>query len=188
MSKKETLLPTLVSAFAEMGYRRATTAALAKRCEVQETILYRIWADKKAMFVDAIDYVAENTLRIYREVLKSAPDATNPVGVLVNYEATHLGEFRNYRIVFSALPECNDPEVRQALQRMYHRIHVFIVEIMARSVPKSAVNIANMSWGIIGLGTIITIMNELNIMNAAEREQVFKQVAALMIDQTGSEH
>ena len=54
--KRRQLLPVVARTFAELGYRRVTTAELAKRCNVRENILYRLWPDKKAMFVAAIDY------------------------------------------------------------------------------------------------------------------------------------
>ena len=55
--RRETLLPRLARAFAELGYRRTTTAELARRCRTRETTLYRLWPDKKAMFIAAIRYV-----------------------------------------------------------------------------------------------------------------------------------
>ena len=47
--KRRELLPIVARAFADLGYRRTTTAALAGSCGVQENILYRLWPDKKAM-------------------------------------------------------------------------------------------------------------------------------------------
>ena len=43
-NKRAELLPKIAEAFGELGYRRATTAAIAARCEVQETTLYRMVA------------------------------------------------------------------------------------------------------------------------------------------------
>jgi AcrR family transcriptional regulator len=187
MAKKEELLPAITSTFAEIGYRRATTAILAQRCQVQETILYRIWADKKAMFVDAIDYVAERTLNTYRDVLAaSAGDAKAPAEALLAYESRHIGEFGNYRIIFAALPETNEPDIRDALQRMYRQLHAFIVETVARSAP--GIDAVKSAWGLIGLGTMMTISDGLGLMNRREREDVFRHVGSLMLGATESEH
>ena len=57
--KRRELLPRLARAFADLGYRRTTTAELARRCQARETTLYRLWPDKKAMFIAAIRYVYE---------------------------------------------------------------------------------------------------------------------------------
>ncbi len=56
-SRRKELMPIVTGAFSELGYRRTTTAELAKRCGVRENILYRLWPDKKAMFVASIEYV-----------------------------------------------------------------------------------------------------------------------------------
>jgi AcrR family transcriptional regulator len=58
--KRQALLPILAEAFAEVGSRKATTAELARRCGVQETILYRLWVDKRAMFLASIDRILEH--------------------------------------------------------------------------------------------------------------------------------
>ena len=180
MARKEDLLPAITATFAEIGYRRATTATLAQRCQVQETILYRIWPDKKAMFVDAIDYVAQRTLDTYREVLAAAANGSqSPAQALLDYESTHIGEFGNYRIIFAALPETNEPDIRDALQRMYHQVHALIVETVARSAP--AVDAGKSAWGLIGLGTIMTISDGLGLMNRREREEVFKHTGSLLL-------
>ena len=53
--KRNELLPIIAETFTRLGFRRTTTAELAKRCKVRENILYRLWPDKKAMFIAAID-------------------------------------------------------------------------------------------------------------------------------------
>ena len=40
--KIKELLPVVARAFAELGYRRTTTADLARRCGVRENVLYRL--------------------------------------------------------------------------------------------------------------------------------------------------
>jgi AcrR family transcriptional regulator len=188
MAKRDELLGTIVSAFAEMGYRQATTAELSRRCQVQETVLYRIWPDKKAMFVDAIDNVADNVIGIYRQILHDAGEVDNPIKVLIEYESTHIGEFRNHRIVFAALPEANDPEVRGALQRMYHRIHCFIVEQLAKSPAGTAIDVDKTAWAIMGLGTIMTIMDDLTLTSSTQRQQMFLYAGESLLSHNESKH
>ena len=42
---------------------------------------------------------------------------------MVAYEAKHQGEFGFYRVVFTALVEADDPEIRKAITGMYRRFH-----------------------------------------------------------------
>ncbi|MFO0984918.1 MAG: TetR/AcrR family transcriptional regulator [Planctomycetota bacterium] len=88
--KRRELLPILVRAFAELGFRRATTAELASRCGVQENILYRLFEDKKQMFVAAIDYVYEHSLRVWREILQGDARGSSAAQRLLDTRASTM--------------------------------------------------------------------------------------------------
>ena len=90
-ARRAELLPIVALAFAEFGYRRTTTALLAERCSVQETILYRLWPDKRAMFTAAIEFVATNSEAIWQRQLANAPKGRTAAEVVLDYEAEHLG-------------------------------------------------------------------------------------------------
>jgi AcrR family transcriptional regulator len=134
-AKRVELLPIVAKAFIELGYHRATTAELARRCKVQENILYRLWKDKKAMFIAAIDYVFRLSVRVWTEKGERGAQGFSPEAVL-DYEAEHLGELGHHRIVFSGLSETDDPEIHEALARMYRNFHAFILERLERQRPE----------------------------------------------------
>src|SRR5512145_2095824 len=93
VSRRRELIGAVAAAFAELGYRRTTTAVLAERCGVQEVALYRLWPDKRAMFVAAIEFVASHSEQVWRDVLaRDDAKATGAERVLA-HESTHLGEF-----------------------------------------------------------------------------------------------
>ena len=120
------LAPVLAKTFAELGYRRTTTAELAARCGVGENVLYRLWADKRAMFVAALEYVYELSESTWAELLESSNGAATAAERILDYEAKHHGELGLYRIVFAGLSETEDPEIAAALRRLYGRFHAFV--------------------------------------------------------------
>ena len=124
--KRKELLPIVAHAFAELGYRRATTAELAQRCAVRENILYRLWPDKKAMFIASIDYVYEQAANTWAEVLGETDDTAVAAVRLLKHEAEHHGESGLHGIIFAGLSETDEPEIREALRKMYGRFHRFI--------------------------------------------------------------
>src|SRR5262249_14663577 len=156
LGHRDRLLPVVATTFAELGYRRTTTAELARQCGVQENVLYRIWPTKKAMFVDAIGYVLDNSLAIWRKLLDEAGDDAEAAMKLLEYEAAHHGEFGLYRIVFSGLSETDDPDIRTALQRMYRQFHAFLAEILTARNAKSGrgEDGKELAWVLVGLGTV----------------------------------
>ena len=89
--RRAELVPVLARAFAELGYRRATTAALAERCGLRENQLYRLWPNKKAMFLASIDYLYEYTAEIWSRLLNEEDDIS-PAERILNWEGEHRGE------------------------------------------------------------------------------------------------
>src|SRR5437868_4048708 len=107
--KRKELMPVVARAFAEMGYRRTTTADLARRCGVRENILYRLWPDKKAMFVAAIEHVFDLSVETWGKLLEQPTKKQSAARRLLEHEASHHGELGLYRIVFAGLSETDDP-------------------------------------------------------------------------------
>jgi AcrR family transcriptional regulator len=177
------LLPVLAQAFGELGYRRTTTAELARRCGVRENILYRHWSDKSAMFVAALGYVHDLAIATWRRVLADAGNPAAAAERLLEYEARHLGEFGHYRIIFSALGDIDTPEIKQCLRRMYRSFFRFIRQalIAARQSRDREPDADRAAWAVIGLGTIATIVGELGLLSdRARRELIVRAGRALV--------
>jgi AcrR family transcriptional regulator len=192
---RKRLLPAVARAFAELGYRRATTAQLARCCRVRENVLYRAWPSKRAMFLASIDYVFQNSLQTWRALLTSAAGARADDGShddgsrgaqrVLEYESLHHGEFGLYRIVFAALNESRDPEVRAALRDMYVGFHAFLISQLcaARPVPdhrrskrSCPINLDQTAWALVGLGTVVSIARELDLLRPGRRRALMRRV------------
>ncbi len=184
--KRGALLPIVARAFAEMGYRRATTAELAKRCDVRVNILYRLWPDKKSMFIASIDYVYEQAAGVWQEVLSETGDEAGAAMRLLKHEAEHYGESGLHRIIFAGLCEADEPEIREALRKMYGRFHRFIRgQIVAHrrgvrtaGLPDETVT----AWAIVGLGNVANIGRELGLLSGRGRKKMFVEAGRLMLD------
>jgi AcrR family transcriptional regulator len=183
--KRRELLPIVARAFAELGYRRTTTAELARRCAVQENILYRLWPDKKAMFLAAIGYVYELSVAIWRKIIRQDEDGNTAAERLLAYEARHHGEFGHYRLVFAGLSEADDPDIRAALVDMYRRYQRFLVrQIDAHRVQRglaAGIDVSWLAWAIIGLGTISSIGRELGLFSENGRQRMFGAVGQRLL-------
>jgi AcrR family transcriptional regulator len=189
-TRRRELIPVISRAFAELGYRRTTTAELASRCGVRVNILYRLWSDKKAMFLASIDYVYSLSTEVWAALLGGSDG--DPRGErsaaerLLAYEARHHGEFGLYRIVFAGLNETDDPDMRKTLREMFHRFHGFIrrqIDVHrakgSRAEPPDA---ALSAWGIVGLGTVANIGRELGLITDVQRRRLIGEVGRLMLE------
>jgi len=187
--KRRELLPVLARTFAELGYRRTTTAELARRCEVQENILYRLWPDKKGMFVAAIEHVYTLSAAIWNRLLHEQGDGHTPAERLLTYEGKHHGEFGHYRIVFAGLSETDDPDVREALADMYRRYQRFIERQIhahrtgsGRTRAVGQVDALLAAWALIGLGTVTNIGRELGLLGERHRRRLFAEIGRLLLE------
>jgi AcrR family transcriptional regulator len=184
--KRRQLLPIVARTFAEMGYRRATTAELAQRCKVRENILYRVWPDKKSMFIASIDYVYEQAAGTWREVLSEADDTTDAAVRLLTYEAMHYGESGLHRIIFAGLSEIDEPDINKALRKMYGRFHRFIRSQIATHRDGGSANgfpdETTSAWAIVGLGYVANIGRELGLLTNRGRMRVFGDAGSLLLD------
>ena len=180
--RPQVLLHIIAAAFAELGYHRATTAELARRCRVRENILYRLWPSKKAMFLAAIDHVYDSSMTAWMKLL-AQPNHEFPARKLLAYEAEHHGEFKLYRIVFAGLSETDDPETRAALGRMYRHFHQFIAQRIASDIPAASGRKADLAaWGVIGLGTVSNIIRELGLLAEDDRRDLFVRLGQVLLD------
>lgn len=183
--RRKQLIPAIAATFAELGYRRTTTAALAERCAAQETILYRLWPDKRAMFTAAIDYVAEHSEAIWAGELERRSSAKTTAEAVLDYEADHLGEFGLYRILFAGLSETDDPDIKKALRRAYRSFHAFIEARIAehrRSRSSRGLPSAELAaWAMLGLGTTVNLGRELDLFPAKERAELLRSVGRYLL-------
>ena len=185
VEKRDSLLPILAEAFATVGYRKATTAELARRCGVQETILYRLWPDKKGMFLAAIDHVFERSLAIWDSLLEGGRKGTGAERIL-SHEAVHHGEFGLYRVLFTGLDEVDDDEVREHLRATYRRFQRYvrdrIVEHRSARGIEDGVDPEAAAWAILGLGTIASIGREVGLLTTAARRNLLGDVGRLLLE------
>ncbi len=176
----------VAGAFAELGYRRTTTAELARRCGVRENILYRLWPDKKAMFVASIEYVYQLFSEKWAKLLRDQSSKGSPAERLLEHESRHLGELGMYRIVFAGLSETDDPEIRMALQQMYGRFHRFIRRQLAAHrdgrTNGTAPGAELSAWAIVGLGTVANIGRELGLLTDRRQRRLIADVGKLLLE------
>ena len=184
--RRNELLPVIARAFTDLGYRRTTTAELAGRCKVQENILYRLWADKKSMFIAAIDHVYENSVHFWKRVLEETEGARSGAEEILDYESRHHGEFGLYRSLFAGLSETDDPEIQAALRRMYGRFHRFLKQQISdhrHGRPERERPEADLcAWAAVGLGTAANISNELGLLSERRRRRLIRDVGRLLIE------
>jgi len=183
--KRREFLPIVAGAFAELGYRRLTSAELAARCGVGENVLYRIWPDKPAMFLAALEWVYLASERAWERLLAEEVEGESAFLRLLAHEARHHGEHGLYRIVFAGLSETDDARVRAALQDLYGRFHGFVRRQLSAHRAAGAhgeLDAETAAWAIVGLGTVANLGRELRLVSAERRESLLWEAGRLLAE------
>lgn len=181
VERRRELTPKLALAFAQLGYRGATTVELARRCKVQEPALYRLWPDKQAMFAAAIEYVYDNSVETWKRLLEAPGRGTAAERVLA-YEAEHHGELGLYRLFFSALGESDDPAIAEALRSTYGRFVEFLAQqIAAHRGGRSSQSDSATAWAFIGLGTAANLGHELKMLSPQQRSALLSDIGSALL-------
>lgn len=183
--KRREFLPIVAGAFAELGYRRLTSAELAARCGVGENVLYRIWPDKPAMFLAALEWVYLASERVWERLLAEHAGGESAFLRLLGHEARHMGEHGLYRIVFAGLSETDDPRIRAALHDLYGRFHAFVRRQLTAhrgADPAGDLDAETAAWAIVGLGTVANLGRELGLIGAARRESLLWDAGRLIAE------
>jgi AcrR family transcriptional regulator len=182
--QRDRLLPIVARAFSEWGYHGATTAKIARRCGIRENILYRLWKDKKAMFVATLRYVSDLSIRTWLRVGTTRTGFSLPVAL--KYEAGHIGEFGNHRVLFAALNETNDPEIREALAGVYRDFHSFLAtrlrDLRGARGRRGKADVDTVAWALVGLGTLATILRELSLESGPSRRRLVLRFGAQLLE------
>lgn len=185
-SQKKEFLPIIAQTFSELGYRRTTTAELAARCGVRENILYRLWNDKKDMFLASIENLFTATNARWNEVLEDSDSEDSEAQRILEYEAKTHGEEGFYRITFAGLSESDDPDIRKALSQMYKNYHRRLRKQVAEhrgSENVSSLPDADLSaWAFIALGTVANICRELGLLGPRQRRRLIADLGRFILD------
>ena len=183
--RRRQFTPLVAAAFIELGYRGTTTAELAQRCGVRENVLYRIWPTKKAMFLDAVEYVFTATMNAWDGVTRDKALGKTVAERILRNQADYQGRLRLYRIVFAGLTE-DDPEIKNALRDVYRRLHGFIsqqIEGHRARYRRSGGPAAELTaWAMIGLASVVDMQRELEILPVADRKRIMKEVGMALLD------
>ena len=185
--RKPDFLPLIANAFVEGGYRRTTTALLAETCGVRENELYRIWPTKKAMFLDAIQYVFDTVTADWASSIDAANKAT-AAEQLIQWQSQHRGDSRLHRILFSGLSEVDDPEICKSLRALYRQFHEVLVDYVREHRQQrrieSPLGDLETAWVMIGLGSVFDIQHELGQGTMAERRAVLHSATTAILNMT----
>jgi TetR/AcrR family transcriptional regulator len=129
--RKRQLLDHAKQLFLTHGYQNTTTEKIAAAAGVTEPVLYRHFANKKALFLEVLQQIRQATLDRWTAQTASVPE---PLARLHAIADLYLGSTREhaveFRIMHRALLECEDPEIAWCLRSYYLDSETVLAQII----------------------------------------------------------
>jgi AcrR family transcriptional regulator len=130
--RKRQLLAHAKHLFVTQGYHATTTEKIAQAAGVTEPVLYRHFANKKALFLEVLEEVRAATLERWHAETSSV---TDPLAKLHAIADMYLGSTRahavEFRIMHRTLVETDDEEIVALLRGFYLDSETLLTHIIA---------------------------------------------------------
>ncbi len=186
--RREQLLDTAVSLFAERGFAGTTTANLAREAGVTEPIIYRHFRSKKDLFIAVIERAGRTTLSLWEEELESAKDPAQRLRRLIGVNPmTSQRGGGMYRVIVQAMTEIDDQDILDALRCHVRTLHEFVAKEVARAQEEGMVSKAFSpgvtAWVLLHLGVGFGMLAALGIPGHAvdDKNVHVRQVVSKMM-------
>jgi len=163
--------------FAASNYARVGTAELAKAAGISEPALYRYFSSKKELFISTIKTAGKRLLDIWERL---ASEVIDPLEVI---RAIGLGYYDHLRsrapvmkLLFQALSEADDEEIRQALYNNFAAFIRFLEENLEegkrQGLIRQDVSPTVAAWQLMAFGLTLDLIHPLGFDEEMNRSHV----------------
>lgn len=162
--RRQEILRCALRAFSRANYMRVTIADLAREAGISEPALYKHFASKKDLFLTLVSNIGDRMIETWREIAAEAP---SPIEALRRIGARHFAKAlrnKDYTVVmFQAISEVADPDVRGTLRDVYGRYVAFIEGLLDDARRHGLLGPKHLdsritAWNIVALGFSLNLV------------------------------
>ncbi len=139
--RREQLLETASTLFAQYGFAGATTAQIARAAGVTEPIIYRHFKSKRDLFVALIERASDATIALWEEEVGSVDAPADRLVCLIHSNPLVTPKGRAmYRVIVQAMTEVEDPMIKQALVEHIAKLRAFVERVIGEAQDSGKVS------------------------------------------------
>jgi len=157
--RREEILDAAFTAFAKTGLEGTSTEAIAQAVGISQPYLFRLFGTKKQLFLAAVERCFEETLTVFRGAVEdgSPGDAKRRIR-----DAYHemIRDRRKLRMQMQAYAACDDPDVRQSVQRGFAELVAYIERATGATPSELADFLAQ--------GMLLNVMASMGVLDSSE--------------------
>ena len=175
--RKRRIIESARAVFAASNYWKVGTADLAKAAGVSEPALYRYFPGKKAIFLATLKETAPKLLDVWQRI---ASEVEDPIETLWSIGLSYYDHLKDrsapMRLLFQALLEADDPDIRAALRRNFASFVQFYREILddgkRRGLVREDLDSEVVAWRFLSTGLTLDVMHLLDFDQDISRQKV----------------
>jgi AcrR family transcriptional regulator len=172
-SRREQILSTAASLFAERGFHGVSVADLGAACGISGPALYRHFPSKDAMLAEMLVSISEELLEVGRERVREAEGPREALHALVNWHIDFALSNKALIVVqdrdWASMPSEARDRVRD-LQRRYVELWVDQLREIHRGLPSdSARAMAHAVFGLLNSTPHSALLTEARMRSMLER-------------------
>jgi AcrR family transcriptional regulator len=175
--RRRLIIESAQAMFAASNYARVGTAELAKAAGISEPALYRYFSSKKDLFISTIKATGTRLLDVWERL---ASEIVDPLEVIRAIGVGYYDHLRSrspvMKLLFQALSEADDKEIREALHANFAAFIRFLVENIEegkrQGLIRQDVNAAVAAWQFMAFGLTLDLIHLLGFDEELNRSHV----------------
>ena len=120
--RREDILESALTEFADHGFEGATTDAIARRVGISQPYLFRLFRTKKELFIATIERCMEDELERFRQASHGLTGAEALSAMARAYVAMITTDPRRLRGQMQAYAACDDPQIAKVAREGFGRL------------------------------------------------------------------
>jgi AcrR family transcriptional regulator len=175
--RRRLILQSAQAVFAANNYARVGTADLAKAAGISEPALYRYFSSKKDLFIATIKDSGLRLLEIWERL---AMEVVSPLDIIWAIGLGYYDHLRSrspvIKLLFQAMSEADDPDIRRALHENFASLIRFLMENIEegkrRGFIRQDVDTIVAAWQFIAMGLGLDLIHLLSFTDDIDRSAV----------------
>ncbi len=183
--RENVLIEKAIEVLANSNYRSATTAKIASEAGVSEPVIYQHFGSKKDLFLAVLERIRADILEGWSRATREVTNPKTALRILGAYHYMFIKENKAAeKILFQAISEVDDVEIRQSLKEHFAAFAGFMSDIVRRGQADghmdASIDDIMAGWVILSFGIGTGFMSLFGFEDEIDRERLIDAYELLL--------